>query len=267
MTPANRERLRGQQQWWESWARQTADPLALSRYLRGRQLWDERVIQAMVRDIGRKMDLPAEATLLEVGCGSGLLLKGLASSVRWVVGVDFSPTMATRAQALHIPGATFCAAEASRLPFPDQAFDRVLCYNVFTNFPSLQYAAAVVAELVRVARKGGIVLIGQVPNEARRAEWLRRNYEYYKRHASRLERAVNLAHRVLARATRAGREVLTRPTPLLLYTYYEADFFRRLMTPTPHRWELLPSYDFLQEEVGGDLCFDCRFDARIKKQA
>jgi len=102
-------------------------------------------------------------TLLDVGCGSGLALRLAAERGARVSGVDVARPMLDIARD-RLPGADLRVGDAQDLPFDDATFD------VVTAFNAIQYAAApaaAVAELARVARRGGRVAIGVWGDPAR----------------------------------------------------------------------------------------------------
>lgn len=102
---------------------------------------------------------PAGARVLEVGCGEGGNLRNLLDTgrprPRLVAGVDLFPRKLTFAAA-HVPGASFACADAMALPFPDHAFDVVLCRDLLHH---LQDREPAVGELARVCRAGGTLWI------------------------------------------------------------------------------------------------------------
>ncbi|MFT3766015.1 MAG: class I SAM-dependent methyltransferase [Minicystis sp.] len=90
--------------------------------------------------------------VLEVGCGTGLLLRRMAAFARSARGVDLSPGMLERARAR---GLEVAEASATDLPFPDASFDVACSFKVLAHVREIQRA---LAEMARVVRPGGYVL-------------------------------------------------------------------------------------------------------------
>jgi ubiquinone/menaquinone biosynthesis C-methylase UbiE len=90
--------------------------------------------------------------VLEVGCGTGLILRRIAAFARTARGVDLSPGMLAQARAR---GLDVIEASATGLPFPDASFDVVCSFKVLAHVREI---GAALAEMARVARPGGVVL-------------------------------------------------------------------------------------------------------------
>jgi SAM-dependent methyltransferase len=93
---------------------------------------------------------------LDVGCGTGALAYVLAEHVGDVVGVDGSEAYIEAARLNAPPGCTFTVGDATALPFPYGDFDLVGCLRVLHH---VRRPELVVAELARVARPGGRILL------------------------------------------------------------------------------------------------------------
>jgi ubiquinone/menaquinone biosynthesis C-methylase UbiE len=90
--------------------------------------------------------------VLEVGCGTGLLLARIQEFARKARGVDLSPGMLERAKAR---GLDVTEGSATSLPFPDASFDVACSFKVLAHVREIRTA---LAEMARVVRPGGHVL-------------------------------------------------------------------------------------------------------------
>ncbi len=95
--------------------------------------------------------------VLDVGCGTGALAAHVSGAGYVVVGVDASPGMLSQAAAGSLAGVY--AAFSTALPFPDGSFS--LAYTVATlhHLETPERVAATIAEMARVVRRGGHVLL------------------------------------------------------------------------------------------------------------
>jgi ubiquinone/menaquinone biosynthesis C-methylase UbiE len=110
----------------------------------------------------RALGLGPGQRLLEVGCGGGHALQAAAELVGptgLAVGVDVAATMAEAARARTAGHAhvTVCLADAQHLPFADGVFDGCRAERVLQHLPD---PAEALAEMARVTRPGGLVLVG-----------------------------------------------------------------------------------------------------------
>jgi ubiquinone/menaquinone biosynthesis C-methylase UbiE len=90
--------------------------------------------------------------VLEVGCGTGLVLERIARFAARAEGVDLSPGMLEKAKSR---GLTVREGSATALPFPDESFDVTCSFKVLPHVPDIDQA---LAEMARVTRSGGYVL-------------------------------------------------------------------------------------------------------------
>ncbi|KAA3447617.1 SAM-dependent methyltransferase [Mesorhizobium sp. SARCC-RB16n] len=95
--------------------------------------------------------------ILDVGCGTGSLTFELAQSAELaaIAAIDFSPVFVEAAKRRNTdPRIEIKQADATALPFADNAFDRALALLVLHFVPE---AGKAVAEMCRVTRPGGVV--------------------------------------------------------------------------------------------------------------
>ena len=95
---------------------------------------------------------------LDAGTGAGALAFALAPRVREVVGVDRVPELLARARerAAAFDNVTFVEADITKLPFEDSSFDLAGTLRTLHHVPRPEL---VIAELVRVTRPGGAVVV------------------------------------------------------------------------------------------------------------
>ena len=121
---------------------------AFSRtYDEGRDRGYHKLIDDQAAAIVRRV--AAGRSVLEVGCGTGLVMARVARFAASVRGIDVSPGMLARARAL---GLLVQEASATALPFPDATFDVVYTFKVLAHVEPVE---AALAEMARVTRPGG----------------------------------------------------------------------------------------------------------------
>ncbi|WP_028585797.1 class I SAM-dependent methyltransferase [Desulfogranum mediterraneum] len=118
--------------------------------------------------------LPNEQ-ILDVGCGSGIFTQDVLESGAAVTGIDLSLPMLQRAIArtAGCPFSGLCG-DMTALPFADDSFDRVFS---MTAIEFVADAARVTAELERVTRRGGTVVVTTLNSLSPWAEQRRRKAE------------------------------------------------------------------------------------------
>jgi SAM-dependent methyltransferase len=122
-----------------------------------------------LRLMAKRWKLDAIRDVLDVGCGVGhwgmLLASVMPEDVR-VTGIDREPSWvrqaSERALARGLDGRfSYVQAEAERLPFPDSSFDLTTCQTLLIH---LRDPGAAIAEMSRVTRPGGLVVVAEPNN-------------------------------------------------------------------------------------------------------
>lgn len=110
-------------------------------------------------------------SVLDVGCGVGLILFRLAPECERYVGVDFSEEAVRKVHhrtgsSRHYASVEVLKAEAHRAAaMVNGQFDLVLLNSVVQYFPDLQYLKEVVGDLIRLSlRPGGAIFLGDMRN-------------------------------------------------------------------------------------------------------
>jgi ubiquinone/menaquinone biosynthesis C-methylase UbiE len=91
-------------------------------------------------------------TVLEVGCGTGLILHRTARFARRAIGIDLSGGMLMKAQQR---GLRVAQASATALPLATASVDVAYSFKVLAHIPDIEGA---LREMARVVRPGGWVL-------------------------------------------------------------------------------------------------------------
>src|SRR3954447_20969478 len=147
-------------QWSESAAIDAARMREMAAMLEQRgQVADEIATRAAYLDL---LEIRPGERVLEVGCGSGVVLRDVARRVApsgLAVGLDSSPAVLSIARRLADEarlgeGIELHEADARALPFGDAAFDVALAVTTLAHIPQGRRA---IPEMVRVVRPGGRV--------------------------------------------------------------------------------------------------------------
>ena len=121
-------------------------------------------------------DLQPGRRVLDVACGTGLIARLAAERVGasgTVTGLDLSPDMIDVARAASPSTIAWHVGDATSLPFPDDAYDVVLCQM---GLMFMQDRPAAVAEMRRVTARGGRVAVNTPgPSNHCSRSWSRRS--------------------------------------------------------------------------------------------
>lgn len=90
--------------------------------------------------------------VLDLGCGTGLIIPEIAKHVRLVVGQDYSSGMLAKAP--KPDNVIYVLGDASEIPFEDKYFDKVISLTMIQDIKEWE---PVLAEIKRVC-KGDVVL-------------------------------------------------------------------------------------------------------------
>jgi len=100
--------------------------------------------------------MPVEATVVDVGCGTGDNLRYILRDNAQFFGVEYAEETARIAQRLLGQQAHVQSASATAIPFPDQHFDLALCIEVLEH---VQDDETALSEIARVLRSGGSLIL------------------------------------------------------------------------------------------------------------
>ncbi|HEX4606131.1 MAG TPA: amino acid adenylation domain-containing protein [Candidatus Angelobacter sp.] len=138
----------------------TGDPIPAQEM----RLWVEETVERIRELQPRKV--------LEIGCGTGLLLTRLAPHCQSYLGVDFSTEVLNQLDAYlkerpDLGNVVLHQGMAHDLAFlPDGSVDLVILNSVVQYFPNVAYLLDVLAQAERVTRNGGHIFLGDIRNLA-----------------------------------------------------------------------------------------------------
>jgi ubiquinone/menaquinone biosynthesis C-methylase UbiE len=138
---ANLRPLRSNQSYYDAFS---------ERYERGRDQGYHALLDRLELRIVQQVG--AGQRVLEVGCGTGLLLQRTATLARFAAGIDLSRGMLGRA---HQRGLPVLQSGATQLPFATGSFDVAYSFKVLAHVEAIGQA---MAEMTRVVRPGGYVI-------------------------------------------------------------------------------------------------------------
>ena len=109
----------------------------------------------------------ADDTVLDVGCGGGLVVCAFAAVVRHATGIDLTPAMLDHARTLAaqkgLTNVSWQQGDVLPLPYPDASFSIVTSRFTFHHFPD---PLGVLKEMRRVCVPGGRVLVADTDASA-----------------------------------------------------------------------------------------------------
>lgn len=134
--------------------RERYDWVIVADRLRGvESIFHRNRMRSILKLVGRHLP---DTIILDVGCGTGLILRGLPNTP---IGLDINPWAIGRAR-LHAPRSHLIIADAEHIPIRCGVLSGVICTETLEHLPNPRDA---VSEIYRALKPYGI-LIGSVPN-------------------------------------------------------------------------------------------------------
>jgi len=155
------------QQFWDKQAEAADADEQVGRITRDGKSVAPEVIASHISSL---LDLQPTDYLLDVCCGNGALTALLAEKVAFSTGVDLSPKQIELAKKRYPAGDWYCLA-ADQLWQLSERYHKINLYFSFQYFTHDAEALAVMMALKAVLKPGGRILLGDIPDLTRWAEY------------------------------------------------------------------------------------------------
>jgi ubiquinone/menaquinone biosynthesis C-methylase UbiE len=139
--------------------------------------WDgqhNQEVASQIEGLVQRFDLKEGRTVLDVGCGTGVLLPHLLKKVKEkgsLFALDFSWNMILKAKRSKAKtGTYFINGSVEALPIKDQTIDYVTCLDTFAHITDQKKA---IGEMSRALKKGGQLFIAHTLGKKELAEYHR----------------------------------------------------------------------------------------------
>lgn len=126
-------------------------------------IWDEKIAEkdhAKLERMAGRLNIEPDATVLDIGTGTGVLLPYLLKKVGLrgkVVALDIAEKMLSKAKTKGFDARIiYLCADVMAIPLDDEYCDAVVCYSSLPHFPDKLKA---LLEIRRTLKKGGRIFI------------------------------------------------------------------------------------------------------------
>lgn len=133
-------------------------------------VWDENIAEkdsAKLKRMARRLNIKPESRVLDIGTGTGVFLPFILAKVGQgggIVAMDIAGEMLVKARAKGFDGdIAYLLADATGIPLGYGIFDAVVCYS---SFPHFQDKPRALAEIYRVIKSGGKLVICHTSSRA-----------------------------------------------------------------------------------------------------
>lgn len=154
--------------YWDKQARSSQNPHQQVARSSPIQIIDDALLDRISDHIREQLALQPTDHLLDVCCGNGLLTQRLAKHSKEVCGVDLSDELIFAAsQHAAASNIAYQQGDATRLAeVVSGPFDKINLYFSFQYLDTFQKGKQAIEGMLRLLQPGGILFIGDVPDEA-----------------------------------------------------------------------------------------------------
>ena len=127
-----------------------------SQYNKTADKYEERYSKIQKRKFKELNHIKVESPIIDVGCGTALILKTTPLKNKQYVGLDISEEMLKIAKTKKHSFTDFIIADAENLPLNEEIANTVLAFTIIQNLPDCQKA---IHEIKRVKKTTGYAVI------------------------------------------------------------------------------------------------------------
>jgi protein-L-isoaspartate O-methyltransferase len=143
------------------------DPVIIT----GRYSFQSEACRKMAADVIAKVQPKPDHRVLEIGCGTGLILNSIAPLVKEAIGMDH-PNILARYRELGVPPNVTLFPGEWPINRPEGTFDLILVYSVFVCLTSENDAATIAWTALEHLRPNGVLFLGDLPNRDARTRFV-----------------------------------------------------------------------------------------------
>ncbi|UCH32629.1 MAG: class I SAM-dependent methyltransferase [Candidatus Bathyarchaeota archaeon] len=124
-------------------------------------IYDDRYLNeqnAKIETALKHLELKNQGSIIDLGCGTGLLLPKIQRSTRQVVGLDISRTMLRKIELRKKRGANIhlILADADQTPLQQSCFDILFAVTLLQNMPN---PLNTLLEMRRIIKADGVIVV------------------------------------------------------------------------------------------------------------
>lgn len=149
------------EEWKKHWnsKSESNNPIEVNGYcLNGKPIDLSLYQNAVVLPAIERLNIKSEHSVLEIGCGTGLMLDKICQISRSVIGFDISKNSLEKYQG----EAQVFLSDALSFDYSDYKFDRILMFSIAHYFPDFEYFKSVFDRATNSLSADGLFLIGDL---------------------------------------------------------------------------------------------------------